>query len=120
VRHRHSVARHTAKLAKRQQSLIPLERAEWHRQLPALALARPAGAQERLVRIVRMRAAYVQKVHPAVQADREDLANELATAARSGIHEPHGPVHPKVAGPVRPLPAGAFNPGPPYRSAADR
>jgi hypothetical protein len=114
VRHRHSVARHTAKL---QQCLIPLERAEWHRQLPALAPARPAGAQERLAR---MRAAYVQEVHPAVQADREDLANELATAARSGIHEPHGPVHPKVAGPVRPLPAGAFNPGPPYRSAADR
>ena len=62
------------------------------------------------MRIVRMRAAYVQKVHPAVQADREDLANELATAARSGIHEPHGPVHPKVAGPVRPLHAGGLQP----------
>ena len=39
------------------------------------APTRPAGAEKRLVR---MHAAYVQKVNAAVQADREDLARELA------------------------------------------
>ena len=37
--------------------------------------ARPAGAEERLVR---MSAAYTEKVNAAVQADRENLAYELA------------------------------------------
>ncbi|TFV89498.1 hypothetical protein [Blastococcus sp. CT_GayMR16] len=40
------------------------------------APSRPAGAEERLVR---MHAAYAQKINSAVQADREDLAHELAT-----------------------------------------
>ena len=39
------------------------------------ATARPAGADERLVR---MSAAYTEKVNAAVQADREGLAYELA------------------------------------------
>jgi hypothetical protein len=39
--------------------------------------SRPAGAEKRLVR---MHAAYVHKVNAAVQADREDLAHELATS----------------------------------------
>jgi hypothetical protein len=58
--------------------------------LPARATstpARPAGAQERLVR---MRAACVQKVDSAVQADREHLANELAT--RTFVEESEVPL----------------------------
>jgi hypothetical protein len=39
------------------------------------ATGRPTGADDRLVR---MNAAYVQKVNAAVQADRENLAYELA------------------------------------------
>lgn len=42
---------------------------------PATTAARPAGADERLVR---MSAAYTEKVNAAVQADRENLAYELA------------------------------------------
>lgn len=114
--------------------------------LPARALAGPSrttGADERMVR---MRAAYVAKVNAAVQADRHDLAHELATstfAADSGTRSTarHGSA--RTRGERPPGQASAplsrmrrltrrslerfdrytlevFNPGAPYRPHADR
>ncbi|MCA0143692.1 hypothetical protein [Blastococcus sp. LR1] len=46
---------------------------------PPPALPRHEAADERLVR---MRAAYIHKINSAVEADREDLADELAASFR--------------------------------------
>jgi hypothetical protein len=69
--------------------------------VPAVATAAPtSGADERLVR---MHAAYVQKVNSVVEAGREGLAHELAHAfaeesAEARVTEPHGESGRRTAG----------------------
>jgi hypothetical protein len=114
--------------------------------LPARALAGPSRASGADERMVRMRAAYVAKVNAAVQADRQDLAHELATstfaaefgtrptARRSSGRTPGGRPPGQASAPLTRMrrltrrslerfdryTLDVFNPGAPYRPHADR